>query len=220
MTLVLDLNASTVKGIGRETTLEYAIRAAASIARCALEQGYAAQLFAHGKQPRHIPPGRGTRHLHTILEELTSWTADGRIPMEELLPRLLPYGQAGSTFAIVLNHLGLDLKKYIDALVTLRAKGVSTWIVLIDERSFLNLREGITPDAVPLLHLPEMLEILSNLGIPVYTVRRGEALAERLSHTTHEAPAGDLPAAGSVSVARAMDGPSRRLPRKNDRRSF
>jgi len=77
VSLVLNLNAADNIGEGKESTLEYAVKIAASIARHALDEGHSVALFGHGRDRLSIPGGRGECHFQTILEALARVRADG-----------------------------------------------------------------------------------------------------------------------------------------------
>jgi uncharacterized protein (DUF58 family) len=77
VSLVLNLNAADNCGEGKESTLEYAVKIAASIARHALDEGHSVALFGHGRDKLAIQGGRGEGHFQTILEALARVQADG-----------------------------------------------------------------------------------------------------------------------------------------------
>lgn len=67
----LDLDGAQLRGLGRHSTHEYGIRAAASFVQHALQKGQPAALFAHAEKPIVLRPRRGLHHMPSILEELT-----------------------------------------------------------------------------------------------------------------------------------------------------
>ena len=77
VTLVLNLNTAAQCGEGKESTLEYAVKIAASIARHALDEGHSIALFGDGRERLAIPAGRGEGHFQTVLEALARVRADG-----------------------------------------------------------------------------------------------------------------------------------------------
>lgn len=90
--LALDLNRSAHVGHGRESTLEYMVKIAASIARFALDTGHSVGLYAEGAKPIALAAGHGPQHFQEILEILASVAADGhgfyRDVQEEALARM------------------------------------------------------------------------------------------------------------------------------------
>lgn len=85
VTLVLNLNARAHCGDGKESTLEYAVKIAASIARHALDEGHSVALFGHGRDRLEINGGRGEGHFQTILEALARVRADGESDYAETI---------------------------------------------------------------------------------------------------------------------------------------
>jgi len=75
--LVLNLNMADNCGEGKDSTLEYAVKIAASIARHALAEGHSVALFGQGERTLSIPGGRGGAHFQTVLEALARVKADG-----------------------------------------------------------------------------------------------------------------------------------------------
>ena len=143
VTILLDLHYYTLKGSGRETTLDYAVRIAASIARHAIHGANQVQVIGQGKELLHVPAGSGEFHLLTILDQLSKAAASGDTPLEDLLLSSIPLMNGGSTLVVVFNSVNLDLTKYVNALTILRAKGIRILAVLIDDNTFLNLWEGV-----------------------------------------------------------------------------
>ncbi|MEN8108919.1 MAG: DUF58 domain-containing protein [Pseudomonadota bacterium] len=87
VTLVLNLNAAAICGDGKESTLEYAVKIAASIARHALDEGHSVALFGHGRDRLSIQGGRGEGHFQTLLEALARVRADGDTSYAETIRR-------------------------------------------------------------------------------------------------------------------------------------
>jgi uncharacterized protein (DUF58 family) len=77
VSLMLNLNAADNHGDGGESTFEYAVKIAASIARHALDEGHSVALFGRGRVPLAVPGGRGETHFQHVLEALARVRADG-----------------------------------------------------------------------------------------------------------------------------------------------
>ncbi len=178
VTLLLDLHYFTLKGSGRETTLDYAARIAGSVARHAIARASQVQLVAHGKELVHIPLGGGSFHLMTILDALAKLSASGETPIEDALLQTVPLANGGSTLVIIFNSVNLDLVKYINALTILRAKGVRIIAVLIDDNTFLDLWEGTERKKVDATFIPDILKLLMTQGVTAYLARRGDDLSQ------------------------------------------
>lgn len=100
VTLLLDLNRASVFGEGKESTLEYAVRIAASLARHALDEGHKVALLGYAMQRLEIPFGRGEQHFETIMQALARVKADGSLSYSESLR--LATEQSGGQGVLVL----------------------------------------------------------------------------------------------------------------------
>lgn len=85
--IVLDLDRDSQYGSGKHSTLEYAVKIAASVARYALANGHLVSLAGLGLQPVEVPAGRGAHHYQRILEVLARVQADGNTPYREAVNR-------------------------------------------------------------------------------------------------------------------------------------
>ncbi|HET6370358.1 MAG TPA: DUF58 domain-containing protein, partial [Nitrospiria bacterium] len=85
VSLFLDLHRDSLFGEGRETTLEYAVKIAASIGKYALEKGHNVQLIGFGKSPWMVPSSRGSDHLGDLLEILARVESDGVVSFPSAL---------------------------------------------------------------------------------------------------------------------------------------
>lgn len=105
--IVLDLHTQAQYGEGRESTLEYAVRIAASVARFALAQGHQVGLLGYGRELLDIPLGHGNGHYQTILEALARVRADGDTPYRQATHHAvaqLPGGGILFLFEMVAAH--------------------------------------------------------------------------------------------------------------------
>ena len=83
--ILLDLEGAAHHGQGQESTEEYAVTAAASIARSYSEAEWAVGLMALGDRPWTIPPQEGAPGLDRLLLALTEARAQGTVPIRDLL---------------------------------------------------------------------------------------------------------------------------------------
>ena len=67
--IALDMHADVHGGDWPESTEEYGVHAAASVARHFLQNGWAVGLLATGEQHHDLPPERGDRQMLKLLEE-------------------------------------------------------------------------------------------------------------------------------------------------------
>jgi uncharacterized protein (DUF58 family) len=177
--IFLDLNRYSLKGLGRQSTLEYAVKIAASLASYYARSASQIQLFAYGKDFLHIPPASGEEHLAAILHALTFLKPNGEVPYEFLLrsgaEKLFP----GSTAVFIFSTVKVDLSEYIDILTLYRAKGITVLAVLIDDDTFLRIfrEQEIREREAP--KIPDVVNALLAEGITVYTVACRDDLSRR-----------------------------------------
>ncbi|MEP7158727.1 MAG: DUF58 domain-containing protein, partial [Chloroflexota bacterium] len=83
--IFLDLLAKAHAGEGDESTLEFGVRVAASIAARALTESRKVALTATGAHIAPVPADRGPRQYQKIMQTLAAVNADGERPLEEML---------------------------------------------------------------------------------------------------------------------------------------
>lgn len=174
MTLILDLHRDSSAGEERESTLEYGVRIAASLARHALERGHTVQLTGYGGESAIVPPGRGLHHLPQLLDALARVKADGPFPYHETITRAARFLRDGSTAVLFLSGNG-NLDDHLYPLGLLRAKRVRPVAICFDRTSFTG-EFGFGGRADDTL----CNELVAQ-GAPVYAVARGDDLAEVFS---------------------------------------
>jgi uncharacterized protein (DUF58 family) len=177
--IFIDLSRLTLRGLGRVSTVEYAIRIAASVAAHVARGANRVRIYGRGSRPFDVPPGSGDTHVAAILETLAVARADGDVPLAALLREGASALGKGATAVVIFSSLEIDLREYAEALAFLRARGVSLVTVLIDARTFVKIFdeqvvvERTAPDA------PAVIETLLGEGATVYTIRRGDDLPRR-----------------------------------------
>ncbi|MEW6244225.1 MAG: DUF58 domain-containing protein [Bacillota bacterium] len=105
MHIFLDLATSAVA----ETTKDMAVEVALAIAHYALRRGFDIGLVAHGSDRFAIPSGKGQRKLYEYLEGLARVTADGRVPLAQVLAVESRHLPLRSTIAVVTPSLSPEL---------------------------------------------------------------------------------------------------------------
>jgi len=158
-------------GIRRPTldpsTEEYAVAAAASLARYFLERNRAVALVAHSQHYEMVQPDRGQRQLTKILETLAVIRAQGNVRIAQLLAvEGASFGR--NTMAVVITPSVNTA--WVRVLRGLGRRGVRGIGVVIDPKSF-----GAERDA------EGTLQALAEAGIPAYRVREGDSLAAALT---------------------------------------
>jgi uncharacterized protein (DUF58 family) len=169
ITILLDLHRHSDIGKGRETTLEYAVRIAASISRYALERAHAVQLISYGKSPWIVPYSRGISHLQRILNTLARVKADGHVPYPEAITRASNMMEEGGSAVLIFSRSDIMVKDVYYGLSLLRAKRIMPVGILINENSFVD-------GDVSGYKQSELMGWFTSQGMPVYHVRRGDDL--------------------------------------------
>ncbi len=168
--VILDLEARVHVGSGDESTEEYAVRAAASIARHYLVQNRSVGFISFGKDLRTLEPERSGQQMTRILETLAMARAVGDAPLGNLLQE--EQRRFGRHTTLVIVTASTD-DHWLTAIQSLVQRGVRAAVVLIDPSSFGS-------DRSPLLMFSE----LSASDILTYVVRKGDELSIVLSPTS------------------------------------
>lgn len=184
--VLLDLERAAHYGEGQESTEEYAVTAAASIARSYSEAEWAVGLMAQGNRPWIMAPQEGAPGLDRLLLALTEARAQGTVPVRDLLTYW--HAQVASqvvTLILVTPSVDPSWSPLLDSMIQ---QGVSATVVVVDPKSFGDQRD-------PAL----LLNQLQQRGTPVYLLQRGEDIAQGLTYRWRSASA----AASSVEVSGA-----------------
>ncbi|MGH7610322.1 MAG: DUF58 domain-containing protein [Candidatus Dormibacteria bacterium] len=88
--VLLDLCRHSHRGLAPESSLEYCVTLAASVASQALRRGRTVALCGSDAQARRIPSGRGQLHARALLDFLATAEADGEVGFGDLVRRSLP----------------------------------------------------------------------------------------------------------------------------------
>jgi uncharacterized protein (DUF58 family) len=150
-----------------ESTEEYAVHAAASVARHVLDQNRAVGLIAWGQHREVIPPEREVRQLYKILEALAELRAYGATSLAEVLSA--ESVRFGRNCTLVVITPSLD-ERWVTGVQHLLYRGVRIVAILIDAHSFGGGRSNQT-----------IRMRLAELRVPTYVYGRGQALAAALA---------------------------------------
>lgn len=146
---------------------EYAVTVAASLARHFLNQNRTVGLMATGQHREIIPTDRGARQLMKILESLAVLRAEGQQPLPELL--LAEAGRFGRHSTLIVITASTD-ETVARALMGLVARGVKVVTVIIEPSTF-----GANESALMLV------SGLAAIAVPTYLIKRGEDIARSLT---------------------------------------
>jgi uncharacterized protein (DUF58 family) len=180
--LFVDLEARVQAGYGDMSTVEEAMRVAASIAHDAIVENRAVGLTTSGHRIVSIPADRGPRQRHKIMQLLAAVEGDGRAPLAEVLLTGLPRLRRGMTAVVVTASWE---RQWIRALTPLRARGVAAAAVVLDAVSyeiFERPRSSIAADAdLASQEHRALLFALAENGVKTYEVRAGDKLGTVLA---------------------------------------
>jgi uncharacterized protein (DUF58 family) len=137
--IILDLQRSVQTGHGDESTVETAIRAAASIADKALQENRAVGLTVNVGRTTFLPPDRGGRQHLKIMQLLAAVEADGSAPFVETIISTVGRLRRGMTAVIITPSLD---PSWVRPLASLRPRGVACVVVSLDAAAFERHAEG------------------------------------------------------------------------------
>jgi uncharacterized protein (DUF58 family) len=153
-----------------ESTEEYIVTAAASIARNLLDGSRSVGLLAWGQHREVLPPEREARQLYKILESLAIMRAHGAKPLAEVLIAEATQFSRSSTMIVITSSVD---PMWVSSLQQLLYRGIRATVVLVDPETF-----GGYPGA-------DMIERkLGELRVPVYRLEQGQPLDQALRQGT------------------------------------
>jgi len=131
--LFVDLHSPIQTGHGDVSTVEEALRVAASIAHDAIVENRAVGLTTSGHRLVSIPADRGPRQRQKIMQLLAAVEGDGGTPLAEMLLTGLPKLRRGMTAVVVTPSRE---RRWVRALTSLRGRGVAAAVVALDASSY------------------------------------------------------------------------------------
>jgi uncharacterized protein (DUF58 family) len=131
--LFVDLESRVQAGKGDISTVEEAIRVAASIAHDAILENRAVGLTTSGHRVVSIPADRGPRQHQKIMQLLAAVEGDGQSPLGEVLLTGLPKLRRGMTAVVVTPSRE---RQWVRTLTSLRARGVTAAVVSLAAASY------------------------------------------------------------------------------------
>ena len=190
--IVLDLDRSAQVGRGDESTVEVAIRAAASVADKAIQENRAVGLTVNAHRLAQLPPDRGGRQHLKIMQLLAAVDGDGSTTLSEALVATVPRIRRGMTAVVVTPSLE---RGWVKPLAALRARGVGCVVISFDIADFerfardedLRLRglPSEAPDQVAeasrTQRVRALRHALSEFDVEVHTVHPARPLGEALA---------------------------------------
>ncbi|MEO5965731.1 MAG: DUF58 domain-containing protein [Candidatus Limnocylindrales bacterium] len=175
--LFIDLDAANEAGYGEDSTTEVAVRAAASIADKALGENRAVGLTVNAHRLTILPADRGARQRLKILQLLAAVEADGRTPLAEALVTGVNRLRRGMTAIVVTSTQD---PAFIRPLASLRSRGISAVVVLLDQAAFETDSDEAAAEAQR-QHTRAVRHALAEYEVPTFVLKPGQALAEVLT---------------------------------------
>ena len=131
--LVLDLERAVQGGQGVESTVEAAVRVAASVADRALLENRAVGLTANVHRLAQLPPDRGARQHLKVMQLLAAVEGDGVMPLSEALVATVGRIRRGMTVVVITSSSERD---WVKPLATLRSRGVGCVVVHVEAAAY------------------------------------------------------------------------------------
>src|SRR5205085_3547917 len=132
--IVLDQFHGSDAGTGKETSFEYLVRMAASLAEAASRQGASVRLVCAETQGLASTFGRGSDHLYCILRDLARAEPTEDRPLSETIVERVGQLPPGTTLAVLTSGLDLQLP---GAIMHYTMDGAQVVTVYADPRSFV-----------------------------------------------------------------------------------
>ena len=164
--IFLDLHENVQAGDGEQSTEEYGVTIAATVATYLLRQDLSVGLIVNGEKREMLSLDRGDRQIERVLELLAVVTTGSGPDLKEALALdALHFGR--NTVAIVITPS--DSRDWHEGVRHLQRRGVQVAVVGLNAASF-----DETPED------EDTLALLEGAGIPVLRVKRGEPLEQVL----------------------------------------
>jgi uncharacterized protein (DUF58 family) len=180
--IFVDLESRVQTGEGDISTVEEAMRVAASIAHDAILENRAVGLTTSGHRLVSIPADRGPRQRQKIMQLLAAVEGDGRTPLAEILLTGLPKLRRGMTAVIVTASRE---RRWVRALAQLRVRGVAAAVISLDAASYeynSPHRRGLDEEADVAAQEQRALRFaLAEYDVKTYQVHAGDNLGAVLA---------------------------------------
>ena len=174
--VLVDLNRDAQAGELEESTDEYAVSIAGSLAKKYVASQLPFGLIAYGDRRYLLPSQTGAGQFDQVMEFLAMSRAEGTVPLETALTKEEMLWGPHSTLIIITSS---PRKEWAFAVKQLMRRRVKVVAVLLDGQTF-----GTHYDTLQIV--PELL----GEGVPTYVVRKGDDIAVSLSkvHSSADRP--------------------------------
>lgn len=157
--VLLDLDEAVQAGEGEESTGEYGVILAASLADQMLRQGRAVGLVAYGEERAFAFPGRGRGHLWEILHILALVSVGGRWPLARVIAETGRVLRRGTTVVVITPSCD---PAWPGELFPLSRRDIAASVILLDAASFGG--EG---------NVAAMQGMLADQGVTCHVIQKG-----------------------------------------------
>jgi uncharacterized protein (DUF58 family) len=131
--IILDLQRGIQTGHGDESTVEVAVRVAASIADRALQENRAVGMTVNVGRAAYLAPDRGSRQHLKVMQLLAAVEADGSAPLVETLVTTVGRLHRGMTAVVITASVD---PAWVRPLAALRTRGVACVVITIDAAAY------------------------------------------------------------------------------------
>lgn len=173
VTIVLDLKKGNDIGVGRETTMEYSVKIAGSVARFLMNSGAFVQIMGYTKEAVVVPFGKGDSHLYKILEYLARVRSEGDYTLSETLDEASFVTPYSSTLITIM--LDTDMEA-LSSLVQFKLKGIKLMVIVLSSSTFGHTEESEYLDSEGAKRFDEAL---ASLDAYVYRISKGDDLEKK-----------------------------------------
>jgi uncharacterized protein (DUF58 family) len=168
--IILDMDEGVHAGEGEESTEEYGVILAASLADRVLRENRAVGLVAHGGERVFIPLGKGRGHLWRILRGLAHASTADNGSLTDMLEEEKQNLRRGTTALVITPSTDPE---WAGQLLALSQRGIATTAILLDVDSF---NGGPQSQGRTLA----MRALLADQGIPTHIIAQGYPFQIRL----------------------------------------
>src|SRR6266516_3682641 len=167
--IFLDLNENVQAGEGEDSTVEYGVTIAATIATYLLRQDLSLGMIVNGAHREFLSLDRGERQIERVLELLAVVRSGSGPDLKEALALDAIHFGRDSVAIIITPSTSRD---WHDGVRQLQRRGVQVAVVGLNAASFEN-----KPDD------EDTLALLEGAGVPVMRIKRGDPLSEMLERS-------------------------------------
>jgi uncharacterized protein (DUF58 family) len=157
--IIVDMDAQAHAGQGAESTEEYAVILAASLANEMLLANHAVGLFTHTDGPLVVPPKKGHQQLWEILRVLAGLHAESSVSLDGMLSLFEPIAGRGMSAAVITPS---PSSNWLSGLAGVLRHGLHMHALLLDRASFGG--KG---------NVDGVFQALADLGVAGHIIARG-----------------------------------------------